>query len=395
MSLPLLVASWRGEAAARSVEPQFPDEMRLCLKNHQRMEDEGVSAMDLFTPNGRVSEAHQYGVRVYQTYACVTEAEYMQLVQYNPGEIKTKKPFTLPIQGPLQNMQLWLLDLRDIEPSVAQALRKVDIYYTTKAELEQVFLHPEQQIEKKQPWTVFRRRCSKHFDKRPDPLRPAAKRPDTVASLVEAHLIEKSKRAQQVSAAAAMGAVQDQGDDAAAAREVPQRKLGLDDDEDEEDGSKPRRRRATAKKAAIAMPAMPSRTIAESALAAHPADALLSSRAPSPIRSLSGTGKKGKKPAMEEEFKDLDMKEVADAHLSTSTGSSVKSLITLSDPLSFLIPTNDANSCMKVQTNALSAVGSSAVRSVSLFNLLLSGLKNIWRCSVSTAKVRLFNMLAT
>ena len=373
VSLTVLAAAWKGEPAAVAAEPDFTLQMKNAIKNHKYMTDEGAAAMDLFTPNGRVSERHVYGVRVYQTYACVTESEYQQLVEYTPTDIKTKKAFTLPVQGPLQNMQLWLVDLRELDPAVAQALRKVDIEYTTQAELEQVFLHPEQQLEKKQPWKVFGHRVKKHFDKRPDPLRPAAQRPQNVQQLVEAHLLEKSKRAQQVSAAAAMGIVPATDADGEA-RDAPVRRMGLEEDDEDEQDKPSKRRRAAAKKAAAltaAASSIPARTIHEMPLSAHAADLLGSVRGASPVKSLGGSytsgkskSKTGKAGAAAEEKEgafshDLDMKEVADAHLSTSTGSSVKSLVTLTEPRNFLVSTDDMS---KVQSNALNAAGSSDPR---------------------------------
>ena len=296
-----------------------------------------------------------YGIRVYQTYALLTESEYQQLVEYSPSELK-RKSFTLPFHGPLQNQQFWLVDLKDLEPAVANCVRKVDVTYSTQAQLEQVFLNAEQQIQRKQPWTVFEHRAAKHFDKRPDALRPAAQRPYSVDQLVEQHLLEKSKRTSQVAAAA-------QGSAELALperRELPERKLGLAGDDD--DDAKPSKRKRGA--AAGVRARVLGFTASEPPTMTHAADQKF--RPLSPPRSMgSSLSKKPGKGAKNRDEKDavaldVDMKQVADAHLSTQTGSSVKSLVTLSDPLSFLLPVEDAGS-VKTHTNAISAAGSSAV----------------------------------
>ena len=246
LELQKLVSMWREEEAAKD-DPAFAQEMREALSNTQSMQNNDTRPMDLFAPNGKVSELHAYGIRVIQTYALVTESEYQQLVKYNLLEIKQKKSFTLPFRGPLQNLQFWLLDLKDLDPATAQSVRKVEITCSTQAELEQVFLHPEQQIHQKQPWHVFDHRAGKHFDKRPDALRPAARRPDTVEQAMQAHLFKKSKRASQVANAQSAGSGPADAEELELAKaEVPTLKMGVAGDDDDELASKPKRRRAGA-----------------------------------------------------------------------------------------------------------------------------------------------------
>ena len=340
-ALTLLCAIWRGDRTVLETDPtleEFPQEMRQAQQNIKSMQSEGMQAKDMFSPNGGVSELHSYGIRIYQTYALVTESEYQQLIQYNPTEIKTRQAFSLPFKGPLQNLSFWLLDLKDIDPCVAQALRKCDVYYNTETELQQIFLHADQQVQKDQPWAVFRHCTARHFDKRPDPLRPAAKRPDTVAQLVESHLIEKANRSEQVAAAAKGTMAEQPGHDAEKNLPGHDRKLGLGADD-----SGPVKKRRQPKKAVGPV-----------------FDAGM--RGGSPSKAASMTSMTSSKAARKADDPDIELEQdmalVAAAHLSTSSGTSVKSLNTLSDPLAFLLAQEAA---VKTCSNAIMSVGNSAV----------------------------------
>ena len=341
----VLVKCYRGDLPEAAEDPQFAEDMNLALKNVKEMETGELEAKDLFTPNGQVLERHCYGIRVYQTYALVTEAEYKQLAEHSPQDIG-KKSFNLPFNGPLANIQFFLLDLKDLDPAVAQAVRKVEITYSTQAELEQLFLHSDQQILQKQPWRVFQHRVSKHLGKRPDPLRPAAKRPDTVDQAHELWMLSRAPKAQEAQSA------QPEKQNAPESG----RKLGLDGDE--EDQWKAKRRRAPPSSSAKKLTA----TTSEPAFSAHPADLAL--RGPSPTRSHSL--KSSLKPSSKTkevktmEIEDPDMKDVAEAHLSTSTGTSARSLATLANVELFLNPDEEAST--KVQSNAISAVQSPELR---------------------------------
>ena len=344
-----LVKCYRGDLPEAEEDPQFAEDMNLALKNVTEMATGELEAKDLFTPNGQVLERHSYGIRVYQTYALVTQAEYTQLAEHSPLDLG-KKAFNLPFNGPLANIQFFLLDLKDLDPAVAQAVRKVDITYSTQAELEQLFLHADQQIHQKQPWKVFQHRVSKHFDKRPDPLRPAAKRPDTLEQVQELFLLNRAPK---------VGETELAEKEKFTAPPEDGRKLGLE--EDEEEPGKSKRRRATPSSSAGKRLLIS--TTSEPAFASHHADVALRGDSPGRSHSMKSSLKpsktKDKKGQKDVDFEDADMKSVAEAHLGTSTGTSARSLATLASPELFLNPEEEAS--LKSQSNAISAVQSPEV----------------------------------
>lgn len=276
-----------------------------------------------------------YDYMIYQEFAILTESEHFKLTGISVKDAGSKaKAWDINWLGPNSKTQFWILGLEGLTSEQISAVRKVRIAFHDGVTFNSNFLAPSENLIPSQGSRVFEHIVDKKMAARPGTLRGNfTSVPDSVADL-KAKANEMEPDEEEVEAALATARVEGEDD--------------MDEflDEDEADGQ--------------AAPAMPSRTAGIDLSLLEDAKP---NKRPKAKAAKTGKGEKGgtsasgvstqapddgdtgtvaSKPSSKSkllaasEGLDPDLQFVAQKHLATSSGSSIKSLEGL-EPHHFLL----------------------------------------------------------
>ncbi|CAE6910651.1 unnamed protein product [Symbiodinium sp. CCMP2592] len=162
-----------------------------------------------FSPAANVGTETSYGLRIIQPYGLLTDSEYTGLLGGLPTDLgKKDQPVqvNLPFVSPDLRTKYWLFDLQGLEPSQAQSVRRVELFYQTNTALQEVILDSARQLHERQGNNLFSYLTARSFEGRGKGLTPASSKPDNLQAL-------KTKHAQaQRTWEAAVGKQQDDSD---------------------------------------------------------------------------------------------------------------------------------------------------------------------------------------
>ena len=281
-----------------------------------------------FMPGSAVMNVTSYGIRVSHVYALLTEAEYAALLGAPPSAIKLA-PTSLPVLGPGQSRNYYVLDMEGLPEAVKSTCKKLEIFYNAESEFDQIYLDETTQVHQDQGEHVFAYIAKSAFQSRPEKSRPAS----VPLTLEEARLKHQEAAAAQAAAgdtSTAVAADQDgeEADDAVP-REV--RSFGI---VAATTAAKPGTKGKRKTQPGAALPAVPteaSRTPRRvSGTTPEAVEAVADEEKPMSESSVAG-GKAGQLARL-----DKDMKLVAEKHWLNHANASVKSLEALS-PVKYLL----------------------------------------------------------
>ncbi|CAE7038714.1 unnamed protein product [Symbiodinium sp. CCMP2592] len=313
--LPELLEHFRLGAASKE-DPTFKEDFHVATRVAN-------GDMEPNFPFGSVSKEVQHGF----------EREYARITGHLPTELGSKGPalVKLPYMSPSAQSNYYLVDMVGMEAHIIASVRKVKIYYNVCTQLEVAILEHGKQLTKDHARAVYSHAVSNEQNVRPQPLKPAANRPQSVDFFTKKFqgLAEAAEAAAGKAEEAVVPGDGSSEDGAEDKQVVPQKTMGLLFDEAE---SKPKKKpKASASK--------------QSASAAAGTGASVASAPGTPAPTVPGAGKKldaietasastaGKKTLQN---LDKDMTFVAQRHLHncpTSKATSLEHLI----PASFLL----------------------------------------------------------
>eukprot|EP00439_Symbiodinium_sp_Y106_P046546 s5222_g5.t3 len=281
-----------------------------------------------FMPGSAVMNVTSYGIRVSHVYALLTEAEYAALLGAPPSAIKLA-PTSLPVLGPGQSRNYYVLDMEGLPEAVKSTCKKLEIFYNAESEFDQIYLDETTQVHQDQGEHVFAYIAKSAFQSRPEKSRPAS----VPLTLEEARLKHQEAAAAQAAAGDTSTAVatDQDGEDAddAVPREV--RSFGI---VAATTAAKPGTKGKRKTQPGAALPAVPteaSRTPRRvSGTTPEAVEAVADEEKPMSESSVAG-GKAGQLARL-----DKDMKLVAEKHWLNHANASVKSLKALS-PVKYLL----------------------------------------------------------
>ena len=184
LSLDKIVAIWRNENGAKKDDTNLVAEFQKAKERLEAVLGDGPKP---FRPAGSVSNGQAYGFRVFQERGLITSTEYYELLSKVPEDVKLTASKT-PWQGPNANREnMYLIDLKGLPLDVILSLRRVHIYYDCKAAMLEEFLTPEHQLLPQQHNEMFRYVVSQHMAQRPEKMHPSSARPHGIEKLREMH----------------------------------------------------------------------------------------------------------------------------------------------------------------------------------------------------------------
>lgn len=344
MTLGDLVAIWLNKNGARKKDENLVSDFNEGKARRDALEED--SSHLPFRPAGHVCSSENYGYFIFQEKALVTASEYEGLLERLPEDIKLQ-PTKAPFSGVGRDDTMYLIDLRNMPLNVLFSLRRCYVYYDNRAGLTEEFLSPQTQLTKDQPAEMFKFVLTQHLEKRPQQLRPLAKRPKTIEELREAY----EAAAQDLQMAEERVA------------RLKRKTLGGDSDESDSDDEAEeddfpkevgvgsitggqRRKKSQAKAASVKSAAYSNVSAKPSASVDQTPKALMDEEADAV--SLGSKGAKNKLFA----GLDTDMTEVAEKHLSLGSGSSVKCLAHLRSKIFLLGPEDSGTPELTVKSMA-------------------------------------------
>ena len=186
-----LLKIYLNDQGARANDPDFKNEFDEALPVYKAKVEAGT--LPSCNPSAEVHKQTEYGFTLYQKWGVVTDAEYSELVDRVPTEIK-KTPVPFQWQGPHLTSNHHLISLAGLSRKVTNGLKKIKVTYTSSAGMQENYVSEASQVHQAQAANVFRYVFDKHMDSRPDLLRPTAtSKPPTVNHLIQEH--EKQEQA--------------------------------------------------------------------------------------------------------------------------------------------------------------------------------------------------------
>lgn len=319
------------KTAAASEDPKFPAEYDHAMK----IKSGEIDRPEL-CPANQISLQGCYGFRVSQEYGALTEDEYKRLVERNPATLPTLKPIQVPWQGPHANLsKLYLVSLEGLPLDIALAMRKITLYYDNSALNDEVYLSPETQFNANQAEFVWKHIFDRSKTSRPDQLRPGADGPCSLEELQQKHdKIDEEKRAKLHDKQAVAAAFIESEDPKEEVEGVGSVGMGAGSLAGKASSKKPVRR--TQKSSRGELQAKLDQKL-------NPPTPVASSGVPAiEDVEVASSAKKSIKFNSNNELQELDeeLRKVAEKHLASNPGSSVKSLKGLV-PENFIIWPND------------------------------------------------------
>lgn len=235
-----------------------------------------------------------------------------------------KKMLKIPWHGPNQLSNMHLIDLKGIPPHEVLAMRIVEVYFDSFSEHKEFFLDPSIQLSQSQGGTLFAHIAKSEFASRPDGLKPTSLRPPTLDDIKDGQWEEE----EVPSAASSL---------------LPAKVPGLALGTMVKPGVKTKKPATNKRLGGGVGPIL--------ALEGGSAPEAIEDQAVSESRNSEGSKQSKDKDPLDEE-----MRQVADVHLQSGSGSSVKSLALLV-PARFLMP--DEGSTKYGTSSTLQGVGCS------------------------------------
>ena len=296
---------------AAQADKEFPADFALALKVHSEEVEANIARpSDVF-------QSKQYAYQIFQDFALLTEAEFKK----HTGSPPTKKDaFESQFHGPTSRTPMFTCSLEGMTPDEIAAVRKVRISYQNGLVMNSNLLKSENQLLESQGRRIFQSLADNQLKKRPSTWQGSSK-PPSIGELRQKKADEEQEaleaRAQvlqDLQTATAPG--EDECDSwnsdeetKAAQPDMPGRKAGVSFESDDE--AKPKAKAKSSRKAKKG----------------H-GDALNDDEMMDKVEKASSAGGKSgsKQSASPAANLDKEMQLVADKHLLTGGGSSIKSL---------------------------------------------------------------------
>ena len=361
-----LVTIFTSESTSKQ-DPQFVADMGMARS--RRASFNNGEALLPFRPAGSVLNSKAFGYTIFQEKGLVTSDEYEDIVERAPSDIKlsaTKAPWS----GEGKEDTMYLIDLRGLPLDIILSLRRVKQYFDSRAAMHEEFLNPQIQLTKDQAQEQYKHVLDMHMKARPEKLRPGAGKPYTVQQLQKMHEEADSSRsaALEIAKKRARKAASDSGSDSSDGS-------GGDSSEDEA----PQEVEAGTLSGSKKQKAPPKKNASKKAIAAMPPPSLASTRATSSatkaladggedISSVRSGGSKGNFAGIDD-----DMIEVAEKHLATPQGSSVKCLQQMKPKAFLLGPADILLPDHSLKSMAAAIVGARCFETLPLMMVVLTG----------------------
>lgn len=182
-TLKQLADVYTNQNGQRASDPSFPTEFDEGKVAQAKIEEGEVLA---YSPSSNVLCSTAYGFQLYQEYAALTEAEYVELTGKPTVDLKLTA-ISLPFKAPGQNSNLYAMDLAGFPLEQQLSVRKVKIFYNTEAAHEEMYLTPSVQVHQEQGMHVFKHVVKLHMDKRPAIAKPLFTRPNNLGQHIQLH----------------------------------------------------------------------------------------------------------------------------------------------------------------------------------------------------------------
>ncbi len=342
-----VVPIFLNKAGAGKKDPTLAKDFEFAVARKEEIEEN--LSRSVFKPAARVFNAQAYGYKIFQERGVVTEREYEELLDRVPKEIGLEAQ-KAPFSGPDREDALYLVDLKGLPLDVILSMRRVHIYFDNHACLQDVFLEPERQLTREQGAEYFKYVISQNMKNRPDKFKPSASA-TSVEELRQQHAAaaELTKRAEEKLLAAQKAATKRKTGGGSSAseseeseeEELPQ-EVGPGSITQKNPKSKKKTAASDAKKLKLASATLSTASTAAASKLSSTTSApgtlgkgALALMDETEIVSLGGRSGGGKE-AKTFQGLDSDMVSVAEKHMATPSGSSVKCLAQLV-PKAFLL----------------------------------------------------------
>lgn len=300
---------------AAQADKEFPADFALALKVHSEEVDANISRpSDVF-------QSKQYAYQIFQDFALLTEAEFKKVT----GSPPTKKDaFESQFHGPTSKTPMFTCSLEGMAPDEIASVRKVRVSYQNGLEMNSNLLQSENQLLESQGRRIFQFLTDNQLKKRPSTWQGSSK-PPSIGDLWQRKAEEEqsllSERERVISSL--NGVQPDEEDEDSWASddaetknvqpEMPGRKAGVALDSDDEGRPKAKAKASIRKSKRAAMTTEAAQTDDDQ----EKVEKASSAGGKSQSRQSSQTGVANL---------DKEMQLVADKHLLTGGGSSIKSL---------------------------------------------------------------------
>ena len=212
LDIPTVVTIYKNEGGMLAQDPKLPERLNAGLEIYKGLVENGRQPS--FCPVGQVANETMYGYVLYQDFGLLSERDYTGLLGKSPKE-GDAQPLSFPWQGPDQNQQqLYCIDLGEISPQAAQAMKKVRLQFGSSANRMDMYVTESTQLHEDQVARTFNHLTSKHFKSRDTVLKPTCDGPSTLSQLREMHDRIDTQKANAAKAAAAKGMASGDADEA-------------------------------------------------------------------------------------------------------------------------------------------------------------------------------------
>ena len=164
-----------------------------------------------FNPGTEVSFQTQFGYRVEEPYALLTEDEYRNVTGVEVQDAGAE-PCNIDLHGPASGETFYLLGLEGLAPDVAASLRKIYLDMSVHSHRSDLYLRPEDQLLPRQGWRMMGHVHGLFLNsKHPQQIKAAAEKPKSAADLQRLAQLKAEERAVEEAAIAQRAKLLEQG----------------------------------------------------------------------------------------------------------------------------------------------------------------------------------------
>ena len=301
-------------------------------------------------PASEVAEDQAYGYYVFEEKGLLTAQEFYDLEGRLPTDASVET-MSVPWPNPGSKQEMVLVNLKGLPLEVILSMRRVHIYYDSSARQSEVLLRPERQVLSSQGFATFEHATRNHMKERPDQLKPGAVGADL--AVTKQKFQRKAHASSSTPAVAPPNAAAQESD--SDGEDDTSSDSGTDGAAGPDQGIGPRKsakvvareQQAAKKKAEMQKKA------AEKKAAKAKATGSADKFADLELRSGGSKNMHSKEKVLD--LIDPDLHELAEAHLNSGRGSSVRCLANLRTEV-FMLGPEEANVPEITSTKSLSAV---------------------------------------